>query len=172
MWKRHYARAQGCDKHSCKSSCHQPSSYRCLSRSGKVWNLVFNAVVAHHVRIILVWNSSIIGTCACAQEVHWVQTDISSRSWLWQYAPQWSSSLRDTSLSKSMNTSQSGQKNQLFSLWVFISDRFGIIDLHQVPTSVAGSGWYGHYGFDLVFLQCLEYDVLLNTVLGLARACL
>ena len=58
MWKRHYAPAQGCNKHSCKSSCHQPSSYRRLSRSGKVWNLVFNAAVTHHVNIILVWNSS------------------------------------------------------------------------------------------------------------------
>ncbi len=42
------------NKYSCKGSCHHPSLYRRMSKSGKVWKLSFNAVVAHHVRIICV----------------------------------------------------------------------------------------------------------------------
>jgi hypothetical protein len=34
-----------------------------------------------------------------------------------------------------MTTSQAGQNKFTFSRWMFISDRDGIINLHQVPTS-------------------------------------
>ncbi len=46
----------------------------------------------------------------------------------------------------------SGRSKQIhfFSRWMFISDRDGIINLHQVPTSQQAAG------FTLVFLQCLE----------------
>ena len=42
------------NKYSCESSCHHPSLYRCMSKSGKVWKLSFNADVTQHVRIIYV----------------------------------------------------------------------------------------------------------------------
>ncbi len=46
------------------------------------------------------------------------------------------SSLRDVSLSQRMGTSQVGQnKFTSFPRWMFISDRDGIINLHQVSTS-------------------------------------
>ena len=48
--------------------------------------------------------------------------------------------------------------NSLFARWMFISDRDGIINLHQVLTTKqeADIDDNGHYGFALVFLQCLE----------------
>ena len=66
------------------------------------------------------------------------------------------SSLRDASLSQSMGTSQAGQNRfTFFSRWMFISDRDGIINLHQVPTSqqAADIDDNGHYGFALAFLS-------------------
>ncbi len=42
------------NKYSCESSCHHPSLYRCMSKSGKVWKLSFNAAVTQHVSIIYV----------------------------------------------------------------------------------------------------------------------
>ena len=77
--------------------------------------------------------TDLIGTCACAQEVQFKWTLAVDLGFFGQCV--YPSSLRDVSLSQSMGTSQEGSKQiHFFSLWMFISDRDGIINL-QVPTS-------------------------------------
>ena len=74
----------------------------------------------------------LIGTCACAQEVQFKRILASDLGFGNMSLP---SSLRDASLLQSMGTSQAGQNKFTIFSRMFISDRDGIINLHQVPTS-------------------------------------
>jgi hypothetical protein len=106
----------------------------------------------------------LIGTCACAQEVQFKRILASDLGFGNLSLP---SSLRDASLLQSMGTSQAGQNKFTIFSRMFISDRDGIINLHQVPTSQ--HCWEADIDdIDLWFclgFSSVSWDVLINAVL-------
>ena len=78
--------------------------------------------------------ADLIGTCACAQEVQFKWILVADLGFSWHVSTPVTFEMH---LSRRAHGHFSGRSKQIhfFSRWMFISDRDGIINLHQVPTS-------------------------------------
>ena len=130
----------------------------------------FSHVQLNVFRMIVMSTSAadLIGTCACAQGVHFEQM-------LLQILSFDNMRLSDPvvfGMHRSRRVwaflSQVKKNSTFFALNVYLRSIWDYQTFIKfLPQSQQVADSYRHYGFDLVFLQCLDYYVLLNTVLSL-----